>query len=78
MIFNLLLPNKIEASATEKPSFKLFRILILNIAEASTYGWKREYLQKETSRSAQKIDIPEAGSRFLMYNIHGLPRWQSW
>ena len=47
MIFNLLLPNKIEASATEKPSFKLFRILILNIAEASTYGWKREYILEE-------------------------------
>lgn len=66
MIFNLLLPNKIEASATEKPSFKLFRILILNIAEASTYGWKREYILEELVDYSHKEKIQHIEINFYV------------
>lgn len=66
MIFNLLLPNKIEASATEKPSFKLFRIFIFNIAAASTYGWKREYILEELVGYSHKEKIQHVEINFYV------------
>lgn len=66
MIFNLLLPNKIEASATEKPSFKLFRILILNIAGASKYGWKTEYILEELVGYSHKGKIQHVEINFYV------------
>lgn len=66
MILNLLLPNKIEASATEKPSFKPFRILILNIAGASTYGWKREYILEELVGYSHKEKLQHVEINFYV------------